>query len=380
MRRIQMVLLYLGLSPWLTFGGDLYPSVEPEWHKQPLKISLSEYVDYGKEHPQLEFATNDQMICLWWWPSRKTGDYTKEPVEWVVFDVQGKMLASSSNSWETTSPLLRHFPGIAWRLFQQNFVKDAIGCGFSPELSYGLRVLPSKTGPPSAELWDLHPPPKSIWTAVLPPAALSHIRFAGLIPAEGPPAALVDLNGQEAVLLDGATGHQVDVFSYGHIESDKEAVIRKRKFRLATTDGDPSLRFDVLSFSLDPVHGHLACGSLSDRRVRVVTTGREHRTVFEANTDDHPQKPRGGSWRVNRVQFLAGGLYLLAEYRFGGRGTGEVLEPTDIFSTETWSRVWQENTPSVRSVTLSCDGKKMAYLRESVIELGEFSPAGPRAK
>ena len=94
--------------------------------------------------------------------------------------------------------------------------------------------------------------------------------------------------------------------------------------------------------------------------------------VFEANAEMNPVRPWGGDWRVRRVQFLADGKYVLAEYKFRGRGTSTVLEPTEIFETRTWKVVWKENDLEIKSVTLSPDGKKIAFLRANTLEVRPF--------
>ncbi|MCX7591715.1 MAG: hypothetical protein N2255_08815, partial [Kiritimatiellae bacterium] len=117
-----------------------------------------------------------------------------------------------------------------------------------------------------------------------------------------------------------------------------------------------------------------------DRRVRVVSLREPGTVVFEANTHDNPHKPHGGVWRVTGVEFLARGRYLLAEYSFDGRLTAVVLNPTDIFDTDTWQKVWHENSEQIRAVTLSNDGKKLAFIRNGVLEIGDFIPVAQKRR
>ena len=75
---------------------------------------------------------------------------------------------------------------------------------------------------------------------------------------------------------------------------------------------------------------------------------------------------------MHRVQFLADGKYLLAEYFFGGRGTSTTLLPTEIFETRTWKVVWKKNDLEIKSVTMSPDGTKIALLRGNTLEVLPF--------
>ena len=161
-------------------------------------------------------------------------------------------------------------------------------------------------------------------------------------------------------------------FPLGPIESDSEAVQRKKKFGLHVDDSDPALRFSAYCLSQDTAKGWLACGAFDDKRVRVVQMASNGPMVFEANTEVNPSQPWGGNWMVHRVEFLADAKYLLAEYDFGGRGTSTVLRPTEIFETATWKIVWKNSDPETGGITLSPDGKRMAFLRGDVLEVHAF--------
>ncbi|MHC4399730.1 MAG: hypothetical protein ACYTG0_08625 [Planctomycetota bacterium] len=63
---------------------------------------------------------------------------------------------------------------------------------------------------------------------------------------------------------------------------------------------------------------------------------------------------------------------MIVEYCFAGRSTWRELEPTEILETESWKKVWSENSLNIGSVCLSPDGKKMAFVRDGVLEIGPF--------
>ena len=70
----------------------------------------------------------------------------------------------------------------------------------------------------------------------------------------------------------------------------------------------------------------------------------------------------------NKLQVMAYG---------GGRNLNVRIRKdcADIFEVGTWKRVWHENSLKISSVTLSPDGKKMAFIRDKRwLEIGPFVP------
>jgi len=222
-------------------------------------------------------------------------------------------------------------------------------------------------------MWGLSDPQKLLWRTDMPPLAVKP-RVVGLLNREEDGPVLIAVTGQQIVEVDNRTGQIRRSFTPGPIESDQEAAKRKKRFRLSVADTDPSLKFSSFALGHDTANGLLACGAFFDKRVRVVRVSSPDRVLFEANTDVHPALPKGGQWGVRRVEFFAGGKYLLAEYHFGGRGTSVVSEPTEIFEIATWKVVWREDDVTTRAVTLSPDGKLLALLRSNTLEVRRFEP------
>ena len=48
--------------------------------------------------------------------------------------------------------------------------------------------------------------------------------------------------------------------------------------------------------------------------------------------------------------------------------------PTEIYDTDTWQCCWFENSEAIKDVTLSSDGKMIAYRRGNILEVGSFMP------
>ena len=336
-----------------------------ELAEHSVRIALKDYTRSGSG---VEFSEDGRSMCVWWGPVPPVGDYTKLPLELVIFDMLGNVLSISRSS-TNRAVSIKDFPTIGWRETQQEFVKDAMAWAFARDLSKGLRIKEIRYNKHLAEMWELPAKDKPLWLTTLP---YVNPRPVSLFFDITNKTILVQTTGQEVVALDLETGKVADEFSLGPIETDIEVLKRKKKFGIRLDDDDPGLRFFASTLSLNSKKQLLASGSSNDKRVKVVGIASRGQMVFEANAEISPVRPWGGDWRVRRVQFLADGKYLLAEYKFGGRGTSTVLEPTEIFETRTWKVVWKENDLEIRSVTMSADGNKIAFLRGNILEVHPF--------
>jgi len=338
-----------------------------------LKIDLQNYTRSGVG---VEFATDARSVCVWWWPDPPIGDFRKLPVEFVVFDLHGGVLNVSSNTL-SRAEALRAFPSLVWRETQQEFVKSAVGWAFAHDFSQGLRIRRTRDSEHTAEMWALPARGEPIWSVHLPRCTQPEPVKILLAPTDK--TILINLTGSQGIVLDRDTGKTQYTFPFGPIESDAEALQRKKKFGFRSADDGHSLQFIAYALSQDTSNGRLACGAFFDKRIRVVEVAPSGNLVFEANTDVNPSRPIGGNWKVQRVQFLADGNYLLAQYEFGGRGTTTVLNPVEILETRTWKRVWKESDLGIRGVTLSPDGTTLAFLRDDGLEIHPFAGAATSA-
>jgi WD40 repeat protein len=226
----------------------------------------------------------------------------------------------------------------------------------------------------TVECWSLPQEPRGspVWTTKIEEA----IGFRPIATVGGDEGEVLCSNhaGREAVILSMRTGDAIRSFRLGHIENEQEAAKRNRRFGLRYDKGDPALYFSSHHFSYEEKTHLLACGASSDKRVRVLDISPPVKVVFEANTDVNPARPRGGLWHVSRVEFASGGKYLIAGYDFGGRLTRVSIDSTEIFDTRTWKCIWNEEDSKIGSVTLSLDGRLLAYVRDNGIEIIPFEP------
>jgi WD40 repeat protein len=331
----------------------------------PQKFKLPEQVS-------LAFDSSGQTICAWWWGYRERALYDRDPVDFRIFHLDGKQLCSSKDADHTI--MLTNFPSIAWREAQRAFVTNAESWLFAADYSWGIRVFRlSSLWDARIDCWALPQAPSAapLWSRRMEqaigckPVALADATGEELLFAVG---------GQEAVILSRRTGETIRRFSLGHIETEKEAARRNRKFGMGFDSDDVALYFSSYRFSYDSKSRLLACGAAHDKRVRVISILPPEKVVFEANTDVNPARPRGGFWKVDRVEFAGSGRYLIASYHFGGRGTSLTINSTDVFDTSTWTCVWSEEDSKIGSVTLSPDGRLLAYVRDNGIEIMPFKP------
>ena len=218
---------------------------------------------------------------------------------------------------------------------------------------------------------------KRLWEAELPEMVME-LNSVAFFKRDNMSLILLAFGGTEGFILSQEDGKLIERLQYGHIESKEEQKAYKRKFHLDYSDGDPALRFTSHALSCDPVRRFLACGAFWGRRLRVVSLDAPYKTVFEANTEDHPNRPWGGVWKTDRVEFV-GSQYLAVDYSFGGRLSLRQYYPSDIFDTTTWDVVWHENSSDIRAVTISPDNRKLALMRNNLLEIGDFVPE-PREK
>ena len=299
------------------------------------------------------------------------------PAEWTFMSLNGDILDSSKATTigpDEASPGIREaLLAVKWRTVLTNTVSHAI----DPAGSVCLRAFSCGTyvppNPPTAriDLYDLKKQ-RTLWSKDIP--TFQDAKKLILIPGATQTIALVLFGGMKGVLLDAGTGNFVTEFSYGPVESRDEVKSRKERFRLDLPEDDPALRFSGTSFAVEPRNRLLAVGCMNDRRVRVLTLDPPYRLLLELHSDEHPRRPEGGSWRVDRVDFAANGRFLIVESYFAGRGTRKVLRPTEIYETEGWKKVWETNDATIQAVTLSPDGTKIAYIQKDTLKIALFKP------
>ncbi|MGA2616892.1 MAG: hypothetical protein ABSF26_04725 [Thermoguttaceae bacterium] len=338
--------------------------------------------------PRLEFSSDSTMICAYWSSTYRHGDKRTGPPLRVVFKASdGSIVADAVDSHSRlVGTYLRQFPrsvprtsgmtyaptNLSVRLATPfpDFLRDSGGWAFNNDFTLGVRMVnPRDVFPPhekkdlvggphlwAIELWRLSPEAKRIWAVDVPD------KVADL--EEG---AFCKLGGKDVVFLAFHPSRFGCLFS----QEDGKVVrtipygpTQRRSLELRDEEEE---RGYPHTFSIDSTRNLLASGDFTGRRIRVVAIEDGGKLVFEAHAADAPDRPRGGVWSVERVEFAANGRYLIATYHFGGRGTWRTATPTEIYDTKTWQKVWQDDDKAIRQIIVSPDGKKMAYLRAGTL-------------
>ena len=141
---------------------------------------------------------------------------------------------------------------------------------------------------------------------------------------------------------------------------------------LSYDDGDPALRFSAFRFSFAPARRLVACGAFDGPRVRVVSLEAPYRVVFEAHADENPSQGWLGLWNIWGVQF-AGDKYLLVHLHRGGRGAIAPTDVHEVYDAATWRKVATIKDHAMSNLTLSPDGRMMAYVGGTDLVIAPFT-------
>lgn len=371
-------------------GGDdrtekLTRRVDVQWHNAPARIDLK---SFGGGCVPLEFSPDSRLLCASWLPSPPVGDYNKIQRRAVVFDMRGDVVRDASDQ---QGELLRKqaimFPETAWRHRFADFVQDTNNLrisawGFARDYSAGVRFLKpadSHLTKGKLELWRFSPTNALEWSVTVP-QTVGDSQLDGMawfLETNGKECVLVAFHGLNGYLFSLRDGQLLDAFTYGKPDSEAEAESRRRKFGLHGDAHEAACFFFAGPVAFDPFGKLLACGDISSRRLRVVSVEQPHRVLFEANTEDNPELPRGGNWRVSCIHFDGNGKYMVVGYTFGGRLTTKAYDPVEIYDTSSWRLVLSINSPDICSAEpprVSPDGKTMALTRGDWLEIGPFVP------
>lgn len=325
------------------------------------QVDLSAYEQQGTR--TIEFSADSKLVYVRLRPYEGTQGRPHD----LVFDLSGHPFKDACDEQgRIKQGVLHRFPKAAADVVAAEFLKGTRdGGGVSKDRRYGLRHL----GAGVAEIWQLEPDRRRIATAELP-AHGGRLELTEWFERNGEKYVLLVFSFSKAIVLSAKDGSVVQSIDYGALLTD------------------PEERFHAHTFAFDPTRRLLACGDFEGQRVRVISLDRPEQIVFEANTYAW-QVGIGGAWMVSSVNFSPSG-FLVVEYCFAGRLTLFAQFPTEVFRIDDWTRVWRENSLWRTHVTLSPDGKWIAFFPNRSLEIRPFvaaplpkwgqwdSPAGER--
>jgi hypothetical protein len=150
------------------------------------------------------------------------------------------------------------------------------------------------------------------------------------------------------MLLDAATGTNIDIIPYG--------------------PGQGIVSNLAMATCIIPQKGWLVCDEQNSRRIRVISLSPPHRILKEVGE-------KGGDglgvWSTYRLESAAKGQLLLNVSHWGSRIFGGKIEST-IYDTGTWKVLWRQTNRKSEEVALAPDGRRMAILKEKILEIRSF--------
>ncbi len=374
---ISILLIYLALASchvsYAMKKDRFLNSVDaPPVSNKVFTFNLDKYVKYW---PHFEFAIDGGGYILCWW-HLGNDPYQKMLGGTLVFNHQGQVIDVQKNENSLKKEYIDLFPSATYRQKWPDFIKNADGYGFSDDGCYGIRLFEDRLwGDWNAELWKICEKRQLLWK-------IDKFTREGLYPIikfiryKGEECIIVAFNVGKAIVVAQENGKVLDSFEYG--PQDNEEILKeiKKKFHISCPEGvnECDLDFSSSKLAYDSTNRLLASGDGHSQRVRIVEIDPPHKMIIELNSECNPRQPKGGTWKVTKLGFTKDGKYLLVEYDYQSLITGVSFSPTEIIDTETWQYCWFENSEEISEVTLSPDGKMIAYKRGSVLEVGSFVP------
>jgi hypothetical protein len=354
-----------------------------------VSVDLGSYVNTPYK---CEFSNNNKYVCLMHLHLREDGN---EPQKSVVYDIKGNLISDAfDKKGYLTQKYLKMFSLIIPRMSttyfwpqdvrkqlltpDEEFLVNARHWIFSDDFSYCLKIVNPHSAEDgrilklnesggeiicTAELWKIIPEKQLLWSVDLP-QKLFDIEEGGFFQEGANNYILIAYSGDNSIVLSRDTGKVIYRFNYSREQSNEErhlSYVDEKAYRKL------GLGFSASKASFCSTNNLLACGEGTGTRVRVFSLNEKGKLIFENNSNIDIYRPRGGAWRVKRVEFAAKGKYLIADYSFEGRGTNKAYFVTEIYETDTWSRVWVWKSNNIEigncNVIISPDGEKMALVK-----------------
>jgi hypothetical protein len=373
------------------------------WTGQVTSIDIS---DYGNTFCTIEFSNNNKYVSLLW---LSTGKNENGPQASVIYDIDGNKITDAFDTNGYLVPkYLKLFSKIITKMSNtyywpqnekikflapnEDFLNNAKWWFFSDNFSTCLKLVNPRSAEDgnklklnesggeiicTAELWKMLPKKQLLWSIDLP-EELSDIEEGGFFQNGENNYILIVYNLEKAIVLSQDNGKLLYAFNYNR---DQSSIERSLYYKDEIAYRKLGLGFSASKAAFDPNNNILACGELTGARVRIFSLNQKGKLIFEANSNIEPHRPKGGVWRVNRVELASKGKYLIVEYLFAGRGTSKTYSVIEIYDTNTWSKVWvwksSNNNIDICNVTISLDGEKMALIKtngkSTQLQIGNFT-------
>jgi len=340
----------------------------PEWKGEHRKIDLSNYLS-ELYYTKIDFSIqNNDYVLVRSIIIEKTSFYNEHESEVniikrhneVVIDRENNIHNVMEDNNKVKSIYHEKFPYIFYRQKNESFLKGSKSWRFSQDGKYGVSSKRSYQKNieqyTEVEFWDLEKN-RILWR--------KDYKFSRILLLD-----FLKYKNNSCILLAGPENTILVLMDNGDIIND---ISYNNPSDYSTFS--PSLfniGFYASGVSYNSTKQWIACGDFNSRRVRIFSIKDTIKLVSELNSNDDPSLPWGGVWWVDNIEFNENGKYMVIEYSFSGRGTSVICEPTEVYNVDIWKICWEENKLNVREVTISPDGKKIAYLRDYILEEGDL--------
>ena len=240
---------------------------------KPVIVNVRELPGLRHSWKQIEFEgpprfdATSQFVCLTGHAWATNADFTEE-LHYVILNTEGIVQTSSEST--TDMNLLAKFPDLAVKLSHRglisrdNYTNMFLDSGrwlVAPDLSWCVRVRQMADLSDLVEKFALQPAVEKQWTWTCkgkygPPSC--QMNYILLHHKE---AIAISRSFTETVLLDGATGTNIDVIPYG--------------------PGQGSVSNSAVATCIIPTRECLVCGESESKRIRVISLGNAHRILKE---------------------------------------------------------------------------------------------------
>jgi hypothetical protein len=354
MSRLPMLLLMLALL------GGAGKALAPPIESKPVTVNLSELPGLRHSWKRIEFEgpptfdQNGKCLCVAAHIWATNADFTQE-LHYVILNAEGVVQTSSESTPDMN--LLAKFPDLAVKLFHRSLISrddstnmflDLGRWVVAPDLSWCARVRQLADMSDRVEKLALKPTVEKLWAWTCkgeygpPSCQMSYV----VLPSKGVIA--ISRSFMETVLLDEATGTNVDVIPYG--------------------PGRGIVSNLALAACIIPQKGWLVCDEQESKRIRVISLSPPHRILKEVGEKGINGL---GVWSTPRLEPTADGQLLLKVSHWGSRLAGGRTE-AEIYDTGTWKVLWRHVDRTGGEIALSPDGKRLALLKGQILEMRPF--------
>jgi hypothetical protein len=324
--------------------------------RSTVRLDMSSYVkeDEGDIYINLEFAAHGESYLLFWTTTPcmiHSINYT-ENIDLglglsIIFNLSGGKIDAVNEKGEIMDAFVDMFPKTTYRQKFGEYLKgsghwvlsnDGKFCVKSPD-KYDPILQPFKH---PVELWNVSTK-ELVWRAYIKDPTIVLLQF-------------IDFQGKECILI-GCT-RKIYIF----YKDDGQLVKEIETY------------FTANKFSFVESRRLLAFGAFTGKRVDIFSLNNLEKPLYQINPSSYRSDSKKGHWKVRTLNFSADGKFLITQFLLTGLHGKKPNMDTEIYNMDTMKICWQENTLNFDNVTISPNGKKIAFMCGNILEMCDFKP------